>query len=79
MMKVVVSASVGVEPTHHVEYKPLLDKALAHSKHRVSQCIIFQRTQFPPATLNPSIDVDWVSAVDNATPFHSCVPVDATV
>lgn len=62
-----------------VEYKPLLDKALAHAKHKVQNCIILQREGLPPAQLHPSLDSDWAGLVHSSTPFDGCVPVDSSV
>jgi propionyl-CoA synthetase len=74
--KAVVSASCGIEPTRIVEYKPLLDMAIELSKHKPDRCIILQRPQLE-AELTAPRDVDWIDAVDSATP-HDCVAVDAT-
>jgi propionyl-CoA synthetase len=74
--KLVVSASCGIEPTRIVEYKPILDEAIAQSKHAPDGCVILQRDQ-RPATLVPGRDVDWTDAMRAATPVD-CVPVDAT-
>jgi propionyl-CoA synthetase len=71
-----VSASCGIEPTRIVEYKPLLDMAIELSKHKPDRCIILQRPQLE-AELTAPRDVDWIDAVDSATP-HDCVAVDAT-
>ena len=74
--KLVLSASCGIEINRIIEYKPLLDEALAQSQHQVSRCIIFQRSQCP-ATLLPERDLDWQQALIAATPA-ACVPVKAT-
>ncbi len=74
--KVVVSASCGIEGTRVVEYKPLLDAALALSSHPVGNCVIVQRPQ-APAELNRPRDLDWDEAVAGARPAD-CVPVAAT-
>ena len=74
--KLIVSASCGIEPHGTVHYKPLLDGALARSKHQVEGCIILQREQ-EPAALTEGRDLDWQDVVAAAEP-HDCVPVKAT-
>jgi propionyl-CoA synthetase len=74
--KLVLSASCGIEPTRIVEYKPLLDKALALSVHAPRKCVVLQRREHR-ATLDPKRDVDWDDLVAGAAP-HECVPVAAT-
>jgi propionyl-CoA synthetase len=74
--KVIVSASCGLEPARVVEYKPLLDEAIALSKHKPAACIVKQRPQ-REASLVPGRDHDWDAVVAAAQP-HACVPVEAT-
>ena len=74
--KVVLSASCGLEPQRIVEYKPLLDKALALAKHAPSRCVVLQRPE-QRAALDPGRDVDWEDWVARAAP-HDCVPIAAT-
>jgi len=74
--KAIVSASCGIEPTRTIEYKPLLDQALAMSTHQPERCIVLQRPQLE-AQLTAPMDLDWQEAVAAATP-HDCVMVDAT-
>jgi len=74
--KLIVSASCGIEPGRVIEYKPLLDEALALSTAAPSRCIILQRAQ-AKAALTPGRDLDWDEAMANATPVD-CVPVAAT-
>jgi propionyl-CoA synthetase len=74
--KIVLSASCGIEPTRIVEYKPLLDKALALAKHTPRKCVVLQRPDHR-ATLDPKRDLDWDDLVASGTP-HACVPVAAT-
>jgi propionyl-CoA synthetase len=73
---VVLSASCGIEPTRLVEYKPLLDAALAQARHRPAHCVILQRPQHV-ASLVEGRDLDWDSAVRDAAPA-GCVSVAAT-
>ncbi len=74
--KVMVSASCGIEPGRVVDYKPLLDGALAAAIHKVDHCVILQRPG-DQASMIGGRDVDW-SAAAAATPPHYCVPVQAT-
>ena len=74
--KVVVSASCGVEVSRVVEYKPLLDEAIALASHVVSHCVILQRSQ-AQATMQHRRDKDWNQLMLTAKP-HDCVPVAAT-
>ncbi len=43
--KLVLTASCGVEPGRIVEYKPLLDLAIALARHKPATCVVFQRPQ----------------------------------
>jgi propionyl-CoA synthetase len=74
--KVVVSASCGIEIKRIVEYKPLLDRALAMSRHQPTHCITLQRPQHR-CTLVPPRDLDWHQLMASAHPAP-CVPVAAT-
>jgi propionyl-CoA synthetase len=73
--KVIVAASCGIEPTRVVEYKPIIDEALASTTHQPDTVVVLQREQ-APATLGER-DVDWDSLVRDAAPAD-CVPVAAT-
>jgi propionyl-CoA synthetase len=73
--KVIVAASCGVEPKRVVEYKPIIDEALASTTHQPDAVVVLQREQ-APATLGDR-DVDWDEAVATAEPAD-CVPVAAT-
>ena len=74
--KLVISASCGIEPGRIVDYKPLLDAAIAMSKHKPERSIIYQRP-IQRAALIPGRDLDWNEVMADATP-HGCVPVAAT-
>ncbi len=63
--KLVLTASCGVEPGRIVEYKPLLDLAIAMSKHKPEACILFQRPQ-AQATMIAGRDHDWARLVSHA-------------
>jgi len=73
--KVIVAASCGIEPTRVVEYKPIIDEALASTTHQPDAVVVLQRAQ-ATATLGDR-DVDWDEAVAAAEPAD-CVPVAAT-
>ncbi|MDE4915453.1 propionyl-CoA synthetase [Methylobacterium sp. 092160098-2] len=78
--KVVLAASCGIEPNRVVAYKPLLDAAIAASRHKPEACLILQRPQ-AAATLMPERDRDWaetVAAARAAGQRAACVPVAAT-
>ena len=79
--KLVLSASCGVEPGRVVQYKPLLDQAIALASAKPEACIVLQRPQ-AEATLLAGRDHDWKTLRDNAFVWakavHDCVPVAAT-
>ncbi|CAH1785555.1 unnamed protein product [Owenia fusiformis] len=75
--KVIVSASCGVEPNRIVDYKPILESAIAQSEHKPDKCIIYQRHGLEKAILDPQMDVNYHDVVSAAKP-HDCVPVLAT-
>jgi len=74
--KVMVSASCGIEGSRIIEYKPILDRALAAATHQPSHCVILQRPQ-AQAAMTPGRDLDWAQAMTTAQPAD-CVPVAAT-
>ncbi len=74
--KVVVCASCGFGPAGPIEYKPLLDRALALVDDPPGRVIVLQRPE-APGTLVPDRDITWDEALDGAEPAD-CVPVEAT-
>uniref|UniRef100_A0A0N7ZAC5 Acyl-CoA synthetase short-chain family member 3, mitochondrial n=1 Tax=Scylla olivacea TaxID=85551 RepID=A0A0N7ZAC5_SCYOL len=72
--RVVLAASCGVEPSRHVEYKPILDQAIELATHKPQHCVLLQREGLPQATLTPSRDHDWQELVATSSP-HDAVPV----
>jgi len=74
--KVVVSASCGLEGSRVIEYKPLLDHAIAEAQFPPSRCVILQRPE-AEARLQEPRDLDWAEAMLTATPVP-CVTVEAT-
>jgi len=71
--KLILSASCGIEITKVIDYKVLLDKAIDLAKHKVGNCLIYQREQFK-ADLIDGRDLDWQGLLASATP-HEPVPV----
>lgn len=75
--KVVVSASCGIEPGRVVEYKPMLDAAIARASHRPDHCVILQRPQ-AVAEMGER-DIDWATVMrEGVVPTAECVEVAAT-
>jgi propionyl-CoA synthetase len=79
--KVILSASCGLEPGRIVAYKPLLDEAIALSRHKPDACLILQRPQAQAAMIEGR-DRDWAAMRDyaliHARSAFDCVPVAAT-
>ncbi len=78
--KVMLSASCGIEPGRVVEYKPLLDRAIASAKHKPQNCLLYQRPQ-AEATMIEGRDHDWQAAVESARKAGKradCVTLEAT-
>jgi propionyl-CoA synthetase len=73
--KVILAASCGIEPTRVVEYKPIVDEALAMAEHRPDRVVVLQRDRHR-AELGPD-DLDWAELADGAEPVDP-VPVAAT-
>lgn len=72
---VVVSASCGIEGKRVIEYKPLLDQAIAMASHKPARQVILQRPQ-ARAELGGT-DVDWAEAMAAADPVGP-VPMRST-
>ncbi len=78
--KLILSASCGIEPGRIVQYKPLLDEAIALSSVKPQACIILQRPQHT-CDLVKGRDHDWNELRDAALKANKsapCVPVLAT-
>ncbi|MFD2419077.1 propionyl-CoA synthetase [Amycolatopsis pigmentata] len=73
--KVIVAGSAGIEPGRIVEYKPIIDAALATTTHQPDKVVVLQR-EAARAELGPR-DADWHELVRTATPAAP-VPVAAT-
>ena len=72
--KAIIAASCGLEPGRVVQYKPLLDGAIAEATHKPEFCVILQRPQ-DEAPLTPGRDLDWHAFQQGATPAD-CLPVE---
>ncbi|KRE16924.1 propionate--CoA ligase [Bosea sp. Root381] len=78
--KVILTATCGVEPTRVVEYKPLLDAAIAMSRHKPDACVVLNRPQVE-ASMHATRDRNWralVAAAKAAGRRAECVEVAAT-
>ena len=78
--KVILTATCGVEPTRIVEYKPLLDSAIAMAAHKPQTCVVLQRPQ-AEASMTAGRDRNWrmlVAAAKAAGRKAECVEVAAT-
>ncbi|EME63760.1 propionyl-CoA synthetase [Amycolatopsis decaplanina DSM 44594] len=73
--KVIVAASCGIEPTRVVEYKPIIDEALAGTAHQPDKVVVLQRER-ARAELGER-DADWTELVAKASAADP-VPVAAT-
>jgi propionyl-CoA synthetase len=71
--KVLLTASCGIEINRVIEYKPIIDAAIAMAEHKPDHCILLQRPQ-AQASMQPGRDVDWQEAMATAEPAD-CVPV----
>src|SRR6266700_3303553 len=65
--KVVVSASCGIEVSRVIEYKPILDRAIALARRKPERCVILQRPQ-AAAALAGGRDLDCAEASAGADP-----------
>ena len=76
--RVVISASCGIEPNRVVEYKPLLDGAIALAETEVTACLILQRDRHR-CELVQGRDHDYAEAVKRRRGRDvPCVPIAAT-
>lgn len=73
---VIVSASCGIEPTRVVEYKPMIDAAIARCTHPPRSCVIVQRERHR-CELIAGRDLDYHQLMAGAAPVDP-VPVAAT-
>lgn len=73
---VIFSASCGIEIDRVIEYKPILDQAIALAEHKVRTCIIYQR-ETRRCELTSGRDLDWAETLKQAQPAD-CATVKAT-
>ncbi|MEZ4387007.1 MAG: propionyl-CoA synthetase [Candidatus Krumholzibacteriia bacterium] len=74
--RVLITASCGLEFDRVIEYKPLVDAALAKAEFPPEKVVVFPRPQ-ARAAMTPGRDVDWHELMHHAKPAD-CVPVKAT-
>jgi propionyl-CoA synthetase len=74
--RLVLSASCGIEVNRMVEYKTLLDQAIALAHAKPERCVVLQRPM-AAASMVPGRDLDWQETMSNARPAD-CVPLEAT-
>jgi len=63
--KAILSASCGIEPGRIVNYKPLLDDAIAHAQSKPQATLIYQRPRAYAPLFAPR-DHDWTQMVERA-------------
>ena len=79
--KVILTASCGIEVSALVHYKPLVDAAIAESRHKPDYVVVYQR-EYLKAPMNadpaakPGRDLDWDDFLSGAS-LADPVPVDA--
>jgi propionyl-CoA synthetase len=74
--KLIITASGAVEVKRLIEYKPMVDKAIAEAAHKPEKCIVFQR-HLVKASMILGRDLDWNELMANNHPV-GCTPVAAT-
>lgn len=74
----ILSANCGIEPTRVVDYKPILDEAIAISKFDNLKCLIYNRKTFPKAELKVGRDFDWNDEVAKVNQGHDPVSVPSS-
>lgn len=75
---VVITASCGIEPNRVIEYKPLLNQALALAEHRPVACIVVQRPQCA-AQLDTELDHEWEAVLNRGREKPAgCVMVESS-
>lgn len=74
--KLLLTASGGIEIKRVIQYKPLVDEAIALAEHPIEKVLVWQRP-FVTAGMKKGRDFDWQKLLETVTP---CPPValDAT-
>ncbi|WP_213881598.1 AMP-binding protein [Pseudomonas sp. dw_358] len=65
--RLLLTASCGLEFDRVIEYKPLVDRALALARHPPAQVLVLQRPQ-ARAEMQSGRDLDWAQALAEARP-----------
>jgi propionyl-CoA synthetase len=73
---VIVTASCGIEPSKTIEYKPMVDAAIARAEYPPRHCVVVQRDHLR-CDLSSDRDLDWHELMASAEPADA-VPVAAT-
>ena len=73
--KILITASCGFEPGRTIEYKPLVDKAIEISKHKLNKTILYQRSGHE-VKLNGKNEISWDEALSGSTEID-CVEMNA--
>lgn len=60
-----VTASCGIEVSRIIEYKPMVDEAIAMASHKAPKVVLLQREQCI-ASMQSDRDIDWQSAMQSA-------------
>ena len=74
--RVLLTASCGIEVNRVLEYKPLVDEAIALASHKPSAVVVRQRPK-AVAQLEGTLDHDWEHCLGRAVPVE-CVPLKGT-
>jgi acyl-coenzyme A synthetase/AMP-(fatty) acid ligase len=74
--KVLLTATSGIEVDKVIPYKPMVDAAMAESRHQPNHVVVFNRNLGAP---NPKqlLDLDWGDWLQDAK-TADCVPVKST-
>jgi propionyl-CoA synthetase len=68
---VILAASCGIEVKRIIEYKPMIDQAIALATHQPNAVVVRQRAMCN-APLEHAQDMDWDTLVQQATPVMAC-------
>jgi propionyl-CoA synthetase len=71
-----ITASCGIEVSRIIEYKPMVDEAIAMAKHKVPKVVLLQRQQCA-AAMQSERDIDWHEAMQSAQSVD-CVTVNGS-
>lgn len=74
--KMIITASCGIEFERVIEYKPLVDKAIALASNKPLKTVVLQR-EAATAKLDQAADIDWQAFIENVQGVP-CVPLKST-